>query len=120
MNCPNCQHECPPEFRFCPKCGTALERTCASCGYQTPLDFAFCPKCGSDLCTPDQETPSEHTISPALEAALQRLVPGEYAERLRQAGGALTALECECTWWTRSWGQSLFTRNSVIPLKFSV
>ena len=76
MNCPSCQHECPPEFSFCPKCGTALERTCSSCGYRAPLDFSFCPKCGSALSEADQETPPEQTSSLALEAALQRLVPG--------------------------------------------
>ena len=24
MNCPQCGYECPPDFAYCPKCGTAL------------------------------------------------------------------------------------------------
>ena len=66
MNCPNCQHECPPEFSFCPKCGTVLERECGNCGYLAPLDFAFCPKCGSALSKTDLETAPEQTRSPGL------------------------------------------------------
>jgi len=49
MNCPKCHYDCPPDFGFCPKCGTALQQACAQCGFQAPPDFAFCPQCGTPL-----------------------------------------------------------------------
>ncbi|MEA3439006.1 MAG: adenylate/guanylate cyclase domain-containing protein [Chloroflexota bacterium] len=93
MNCPQCQYECPPDFSFCPKCGAALERECTNCGHHAPSDFAFCPKCGSSLSAVDKGTSvtkTDKAMSPTLESALQRLVPQEYAERLREVGGHVT------------------------------
>jgi len=93
MNCPNCNYECPPDFSFCPKCGSSLELECSRCGFTAPADFAFCPKCGSTLGNVDEGGDQAHTeeiISPAFESAMQRLVPQEYAERLREAGGQMT------------------------------
>ena len=89
MNCPQCHYECPPDFSFCPKCGSSLELACSRCGFEAPVDFAFCPKCGSTLVIADEggdQVKTEEIIPPAFESAMQRLVPQEYAERLREAG----------------------------------
>ncbi len=82
MNCPKCHHDCPPDFSFCPKCGTALQQTCTQCGFQAPPDFAFCPKCGTPLPSAAPAPASDVTAE-----RLQRLVPKEFAERLRATRG---------------------------------
>ena len=92
MNCPECHYECPPDFSFCPKCGSNLEIECFECGFTVSADFAFCPKCGSTLGIADEggdQVQTEEIISPAFESAMQRLIPQEYAERLREAGGQM-------------------------------
>lgn len=47
--CGTCGFEAPPDFAFCPKCGTKLPLVCSGCSYACPPDFAFCPKCGAKL-----------------------------------------------------------------------
>jgi ABC-type oligopeptide transport system substrate-binding subunit/class 3 adenylate cyclase len=81
MRCPHCQFDSPSDFAFCPKCGTALQRTCAHCGFRASAEFAFCPKCGSALAGPPQGPAREPEAEPLVER-LQRLVPKEFAERL--------------------------------------
>lgn len=59
---------------------------CPSCQFDSPPDYAFCPKCG----TPLSATP-EHTAAvpePKSQAdRLQRLVPREFANRLLSTQG---------------------------------
>jgi ABC-type oligopeptide transport system substrate-binding subunit/class 3 adenylate cyclase len=82
MKCPKCHYDCPPDFGFCPKCGTALQQECTQCGFQAPPDFAFCPKCGTPL------APAAPAPAPDVTAErLQRLVPKEFAERLLATRG---------------------------------
>jgi hypothetical protein len=82
MNCPECHYDCPPDFGFCPKCGTALQQACTQCGFQVPPDFAFCPKCGTPL------APAAPAPAPDVTAErFQRLVPKEFAERLLATRG---------------------------------
>jgi len=49
MRCPACQHENPPEDRFCGGCGSPLSRSCPSCNAPNPPNDAFCGKCGARL-----------------------------------------------------------------------
>ena len=58
MNCPKCHHDCPPDFSFCPKCGTPLAPA-----------------------TPAAPTPD------MMVERMQRLVPKEFAERLLATRG---------------------------------
>ena len=80
MNCPKCHYDCPPDFGFCPKCGTALQQACTQCGFQAPPDFAFCPQCGTPL-APAAPAPD------MMVERMQRLVPKEFAERLLATRG---------------------------------
>jgi len=91
MNSPRCQYDCPPDFSFCPKCGTNLDVECSQCGFTAPVDFTFCPKCGNELRKADQGEDAgqvgEELVTTGLMMAVQRLISREYAELLREAGG---------------------------------
>ncbi|MGD2178327.1 MAG: adenylate/guanylate cyclase domain-containing protein, partial [Anaerolineae bacterium] len=82
MNCPRCAYECPPDFDFCPKCAAQVRATCPQCGFRAPVDFAFCPMCATALAAA-----KEKPAAPALDEAIQRLVPREFAERLLATRG---------------------------------
>ena len=36
MQCPRCQHENPPQAKFCLECGGRLARQCGQCGTELP------------------------------------------------------------------------------------
>src|SRR5690606_19597939 len=59
-----------------------LPPVCPRCGEQISAGFAFCPACGCAL----RADRSEVSQSP-LTQAIQRLIPKEYAERLRATRG---------------------------------
>ncbi|MGD2177793.1 MAG: adenylate/guanylate cyclase domain-containing protein, partial [Anaerolineae bacterium] len=89
MDCPQCDYECPPDFGFCPRCGSVLQHVCDRCGFQMPTDFTFCPKCGTPAAPPAAQVP--HDTRTALAESVQRLVPKELAERLLTARGQVQA-----------------------------
>ncbi len=45
MKCLRCQHENPPQSRFCFECGAPLAPTCSSCGAELPAGVKFCNQC---------------------------------------------------------------------------
>jgi class 3 adenylate cyclase/tetratricopeptide (TPR) repeat protein len=49
MRCPRCQHENPPQAKFCLECGGRLAPACASCGAELPADSKFCNRCGTPV-----------------------------------------------------------------------
>ena len=49
MKCPRCQHENPPQSRFCFECGVGLAPTCPSCGAELPAAVKFCNQCGQSI-----------------------------------------------------------------------
>ncbi len=49
MRCPRCQHENPPQAKFCPECGARLALTCAKCHAELPPSPKFCPECGEPV-----------------------------------------------------------------------
>ena len=49
MNCPRCQHENPPQAKFCLECGTAFALKCAACGTELPAGAKFCLECGQPV-----------------------------------------------------------------------
>ena len=68
MKCGRCQHENPPEAKFCLECGTALALRCSGCGTRLPAPAKFCLECGqpteppsgpgaSRFSSPDAHTP---------------------------------------------------------------
>ena len=69
MECPKCQHENPPQSKFCFECGAGLELTCPKCRISLPTGVKFCNSCGHDLsqsATPS-ETPSSEPSAPTGE-----------------------------------------------------
>jgi ABC-type oligopeptide transport system substrate-binding subunit/class 3 adenylate cyclase len=86
MQCPRCNSKNPQQAKFCLKCGARLVLACILCGTELPLDAEFCFACG----TPVGAAPSKAMGEPssaAVTAALKRLVPQEFAERLLATRG---------------------------------
>ena len=46
MRCTRCQHENPPQAKFCLECGTRFVLTCTKCGTELPAGAKFCLECG--------------------------------------------------------------------------
>src|SRR5512144_925375 len=66
MQCARCQHENPPQAKFCEECATLLGRACSNCGSRLFEAAKFCPQCGHSvgggnpqprLVSPDVYTP---------------------------------------------------------------
>ena len=49
MKCPRCQHENPPQSRFCFECGARLALACGNCGTEIPAGVKFCNQCGQPV-----------------------------------------------------------------------
>jgi class 3 adenylate cyclase/tetratricopeptide (TPR) repeat protein len=49
MRCRSCDHENPPEAKFCEQCGVPQARVCAHCGSYASPTAKFCPQCGRFL-----------------------------------------------------------------------
>jgi len=86
--CPKCGFDCPTEFDFCPRCATVLQVSCPTCGFRVPAEFAFCSKCATALAAP--VVAAERDTQAMLSHAVQRLIPKEFAERLRTARGQVS------------------------------
>jgi class 3 adenylate cyclase/tetratricopeptide (TPR) repeat protein len=44
--CSRCQHENPPQAKFCLECGAKLALTCSNCGTELPPEARYCLHCG--------------------------------------------------------------------------
>src|SRR5262245_28820528 len=49
MHCPHCQHENPPQAKFCLECGARFTNRCGSCGTDLPARAKFCLECGQAI-----------------------------------------------------------------------
>jgi class 3 adenylate cyclase/tetratricopeptide (TPR) repeat protein len=49
MPCPRCQHENPPQAKFCLDCGARLVQPCGNCGTELPPGARFCLECGQPV-----------------------------------------------------------------------
>ncbi len=79
MKCPRCQHESPPNAKFCAQCATPLARDCARCGTRLPTNAKFCPECA-------------HPVTAAVEprfASPAEYTPKHIAEKILSSKGAL-------------------------------
>ncbi len=79
-NCPRCQHENPPEAKFCLECGARLTLACSSCGSPVPASAKFCLECGQPIAS---VTPARRFDSP------QSYTPKHLAERIFSSKRAL-------------------------------
>jgi class 3 adenylate cyclase/ribosomal protein L40E/tetratricopeptide (TPR) repeat protein len=88
MQCSQCHAENPEKARFCLECGEKLSTCCRQCQAELPPNAKFCLECGQKVMT----------AAPAASAAeprsnLERLIPKEYAERLRRSASGQPANE---------------------------
>jgi class 3 adenylate cyclase len=81
MKCPRCQHENPPQAKFCLECGTALALKCATCGTELPAGAKFCLECGQSVGA--QPAIATRFISP------QTYTPKHLAEKILTSKSAL-------------------------------
>ena len=65
MKCARCQHDNPPDQKFCGECGAPLVLSCPSCGAANAPAQKFCGHCGAGLAaTPargEARTPESYT-----------------------------------------------------------
>jgi predicted nucleic acid-binding Zn ribbon protein len=47
MTCSRCGAAAPPNARFCPECGNALQASCRNCGSPLIAGAKFCAECGT-------------------------------------------------------------------------
>ena len=80
MKCPRCQHENPPQAKFCEECATPLARTCANCGTPLSPTAKFCPECAHPAAAP--------AVQPRLTAP-EAYTPKHLAEKILSSKSAL-------------------------------
>ena len=103
MKCLRCQHENPPQSRFCFECGARFAPTCSGCGAELPAGVKFCNQCGQAaggqlpanprLVSPETYTPKHLaekilTSKSALEPSLRTMF---LVSRTRLAATGVTA-----------------------------
>jgi ribosomal protein L40E len=74
MQCPGCQHENPPQAKFCLECGARFAVVCAQCGAPLPVGAKFCFECGKST--------DSHGTEPARFASPQSYTPKHLAEKI--------------------------------------
>ena len=89
MHCPKCSTDNPPQARFCLNCGERLIAICPQCQAEAPPQTRFCPSCGAAMQAGSAEALQQQSAA-AFAEAVQRLIPKEFAERLRAAHGQVT------------------------------
>ncbi len=62
MKCPRCQHENPPQAKFCLECGARVALTCTKCRSELPAGAKFCLECGEPVAS--QATAEPRFTSP--------------------------------------------------------
>ena len=63
MQCPRCQHENPPQAKFCLECGARQALTCSKCLAELPGSAKFCLECGEPV-GPQIQTRSPESYTP--------------------------------------------------------
>ena len=81
MKCLQCQHENPPQSRFCFECGARLAPTCSSCGAELPAGVKFCNQCG-------QAAAGQAPVNPRLVSP-ETYTPKHLAEKILTSKAAL-------------------------------
>ena len=81
MKCPRCQHENPPQAKFCLECGARVALTCTKCRSELPAGAKFCLECGEPVASP--VTAEARFTSP------ESYTPKHLAERIINSKAAL-------------------------------
>src|SRR5436309_1257886 len=80
MKCPRCQHENPPQAKFCLECAMLLALRCTSCGTQLPAGAKFCFECAKPVGAPSS---APRFVSP------EAYTPKHLAEKILTSKAAL-------------------------------
>ena len=83
MLCVRCQHDNPPDAKFCNGCGTRLELVCPQCRHSNPPGSRFCAQCASQLLNSSASIASSRFESP------QAYTPKHLAEKILTSRNAL-------------------------------
>jgi class 3 adenylate cyclase/tetratricopeptide (TPR) repeat protein len=81
MKCPRCQHENPPQAKFCLECGARVALTCTKCRSELPAGAKFCLECGAPVAS--QATAEPRFTSP------EAYTPKHLAEKILTSKSAL-------------------------------
>src|SRR5512134_879989 len=81
MRCARCQHENPPQAKFCEECATLLGRACSNCGGRLVETAKFCPECGHSA--EGGGSPRPRLVSP------EAYTPRHLAQKILMSKGAL-------------------------------
>jgi len=81
MKCPRCQHENPPQAKFCLECGARVALTCTKCLSELPAGAKFCLECGAPVAS--QATAEPRFTSP------ESYTPKHLAEKILTSKAAL-------------------------------
>src|SRR3989442_2944320 len=81
MKCPRCQHENPPQAKFCLECGARVALTCTKCRSELPAGAKFCLECGEPVA-------SQATAEPRF-AKPETYTPPHLAEKILTSRSAL-------------------------------
>ena len=60
MKCSRCQHENPPQAKFCLECGARVALTCTKCRSERPLAREFCLECEGAGCVAGNSRTAVH------------------------------------------------------------
>jgi class 3 adenylate cyclase/tetratricopeptide (TPR) repeat protein len=80
MKCGRCQHENPPQAKFCIECAAPLARSCGNCGTALPAGAKFCPECAHPAAAPAVQS---------RFAAPEAYTPRHLAEKILTSRSAL-------------------------------
>jgi hypothetical protein len=81
MRCSRCQHENPPQAKFCLECGAPFAVPCGQCGTQLPAGAKFCLECGKPT--------GSDGVKPARFASPQSYTPKHLVEKILISKSAL-------------------------------
>jgi class 3 adenylate cyclase/tetratricopeptide (TPR) repeat protein len=81
VKCPRCQHENPPQAKFCLECGARVALTCTKCRSELPAGAKFCLECGEPVAS--QATAEPRFTSP------ESYTPKHLAEKILTSKAAL-------------------------------
>jgi hypothetical protein len=81
MKCPRCQHENPPQAKFCLECGARVALTCTKCRSELPAGAKFCLECGAPI--------ASQTTVEARFASPESYTPKHLAEKILTSKAAL-------------------------------
>src|SRR3972149_3066158 len=81
VKCSRCQHENPPQAKFCEECAAPLARICSNCGTQLSATAKFCPECARPV--------AAGPVTGAMPASPKAYTPKHLADKILTSRSAL-------------------------------